>query len=316
MNPMNILIIGSEGQLGSELYDALVLKYPSAKVVCSDIRNAFPDKERNFEILDATDAPALDRIIEKYQISQIYHLAAILSARGEQNPLWAWDINMRGLLVVLEAGVKHKIHRMYWPSSIAAFGPNTPRVQTPQQVVMDPNTVYGMSKQVGELWCRYYFEKYGLDVRSLRYPGIISYKTLPGGGTTDYAIDIFHKALKGEKFTCFLGPETPLPMMYIDDAIRATLELMEAPTEQIKERTSYNLAALSFTPEQLGEAIKKAIPGFEMDYAPDFRQKIADSWPGSIDDSEARKDWGWNHQFGMDELVHVMLDGLKSGYLS
>lgn len=316
MNPMNILIIGSEGQLGSELFNALRVKYPQSQIVCSDIRNAFPEKERSFEILDATDSAALDQIIEKYQISQIYHLAAILSARGEQNPLWAWDINMRGLLVVLEAAVKHKIDRMYWPSSIAAFGPNTPRVQTPQQVVMDPNTVYGMSKQVGELWCRYYFEKFGLDVRSLRYPGIISYKTLPGGGTTDYAIDIFHKALNGEKFTCFLGPETPLPMMYIDDAIRATLELMEAPSEQIKERTSYNLAAISFTPEQLGEAIKKAIPGFEMDYSPDFRQKIADSWPGSIDDSKARMDWGWKHQFGLDELVKVMLDGLNSGNLS
>jgi len=313
---MNVLIIGSEGQLGSELFDALVTKYPHAQIVCSDIRNAFPEKNRNFEILDATDAEKLDEILSKYQITQIYHLAAILSARGEQNPLWAWDVNMRGLLVVLEAAVKHQIERMYWPSSIAAFGPNTPRVNTPQQVVMDPNTVYGMSKQVGELWCRYYFEKYGLDVRSLRYPGIISYKTLPGGGTTDYAIDIFHKALKGEKFSCFLSANTPLPMMYIEDAIRATLELMEAPKEQVKERTSYNLAAISFTPKEIGNAIKKVLPTFEMDYQPDFRQKIADSWPGSIDDTSARKDWGWKHQFGMDELVKVMLEGLKSGFLS
>lgn len=312
MMGLSILIIGSEGQLGSELFDALLKKYPTATIVCSDVRNAFPEKKRNFELLDVTQADQLDGIMQSYQINQIYHLAAILSARGEQNPLWAWNINMTGLLNVLEAGVKYKIDRMYWPSSIAAFGPTTPRLDTPQDCIMDPNTVYGMSKQVGELWCRYYFEKHGLDVRSLRYPGIISFKTLPGGGTTDYAIDIFHQALKSGSYTCFLSENTSLPMMYIDDAIRATLELMEAPAQSIKTRTSYNLSAISFTPAQLAEAIKLEIPHFTINYAPDFRQKIADSWPASIDDQTARNEWGWNHHYGMKELVQVMLEGLKS----
>lgn len=306
------LIIGSEGQLGTELYSALISKQPANSVICSDLRNAFPDNtSRIFVNLDVTNSAALEAIIQEHGVKRIYHLAAILSAKGEQNPQMAWHINMTGLLNVLELGVKYNLERVYWPSSIAAFGPNTPRIDTPQYCVMDPNTVYGMSKQVGELWCRYYHEKYGLDVRSLRYPGIISYKTLPGGGTTDYAIDIFHQALKTGSYSCFLGPDSALPMMYIDDAIRATLELMEAPAEQVKNRMSYNLSAISFTPKELAEAIQKRIPSFEISYAPDFRQAIADSWPASIDDSAARADWGWKHQFGMDELVDVMFSGLK-----
>lgn len=306
------LIIGSEGQLGTELYSALISKQSANSVICSDLRNAFPENtSRIFVNLDVTNSAALEAIIQEHGVKRIYHLAAILSAKGEQNPQMAWHINMTGLLNVLELGVKYNLERVYWPSSIAAFGPNTPRIDTPQYCVMDPNTVYGMSKQVGELWCRYYHEKYGLDVRSLRYPGIISYKTLPGGGTTDYAIDIFHQALKTGSYSCFLGPDSALPMMYIDDAIRATLELMEAPAEQVKNRMSYNLSAISFTPKELAEAIQKRIPSFEISYAPDFRQAIADSWPASIDDSAARADWGWKHQFGMDELVDVMFSGLK-----
>lgn len=311
-NMATTLIIGSEGQLGTELYSALISKQPANSVICSDLRNAFPDNtSRIFVNLDVTNSAALESIIQEHGVKCIYHLAAILSAKGEQNPQMAWHINMTGLLNVLELGVKYNLERVYWPSSIAAFGPNTPRINTPQYCVMDPNTVYGMSKQVGELWCRYYHEKYGLDVRSLRYPGIISYKTLPGGGTTDYAIDIFHQALKTKSYSCFLGPDSALPMMYIDDAIRATLELMEAPAEQVKNRMSYNLSAISFTPKELAEAIQKRIPEFQISYTPDFRQAIADSWPASIDDSAARADWGWKHNFGMDELVNVMFEGLK-----
>ena len=307
-----ILIIGSEGQLGGELFNAITKKHGTDSVVCSDLLNKFPDKKRIFEALDGTDKDAIRRAIKKHEVTVVYQLAAILSAKGEQNPMQAWDINMMALLNVLELGVEMKLAQVYWPSSIAAFGPNTPTTNTPQYTIMDPSTVYGMSKMVGELWCRYYFDRYGLDVRSLRYPGIISFKTPPGGGTTDYAIEIFHAAVKGEKYSCFLGPNTSLPMMYIDDAIRATLELMEAPKEKIKNRTSYNLAAISFTPEEIANEIKKQFPAFTWDYKPDFRQKIADSWPRSINDAEARKDWKWKHKYDLAKMVDVMINGVKS----
>jgi nucleoside-diphosphate-sugar epimerase len=263
------------------------------------------------EMLDATEASALTEIVERNGITQIYLLAAALSARGEQHPQWAWDLNMKGLLNVLELARTHKLERVFWPSSIAAFGPSTPRDATPQKTVMEPTTIYGISKLAGEGWCAWYHRNHGVDVRSLRYPGLISWKTLPGGGTTDYAIDIFHSALKFGRYTSFLGPDTRLPMMYMPDAIRATLELMDAPAEHVKERGSYNLAAVSFTPEEMAAAIRKRIPGFEITYAPDFRQAIANSWPRSIDDSSAQSDWGWRAQFDLDAIVSDMLENLR-----
>jgi nucleoside-diphosphate-sugar epimerase len=264
------------------------------------------------EVLDATQATELTDIVERHQITQIYLLAAALSARGEQHPKWAWDLNMKGLLNVLELARTHKLERVFWPSSIAAFGPTTPRDHTPQKTVMEPTTIYGISKLAGEGWCAWYHRKHGVDVRSLRYPGLISWKTLPGGGTTDYAIDIFHGALKAARYSCFLGPDTRLPMMYMPDAIRATLELMDAPANQVLERGSYNLAGISFTPQEIAGAIARHIPGFEVNYEPDFRQAIADSWPRSIDDEAARRDWGWRAQFDLDAIVQDMLTNLRA----
>lgn len=306
-----ILILGSEGQLGSELSAVLQQKYGRDQVICSDIRNSKPEADRRFLELDVMAAEKLEQLIISENITTIYLLAAVLSAKGETNPNFAWKLNMDSLLQVLGLSVKHKVNRVFWPSSIAAFGPNTPRENTPQLPYMDPNTVYGISKLAGELWCQYYFTRFGLDVRSLRYPGIISWKTPPGGGTTDYAVEIFHEALKTGSYECFLHAQTRLPMMFIDDAIRATIELMEAPAEKIKERTSYNLAAVSFTPAELAEAIRKRLPDFNISYKTDFRQAIADSWPSSIDDSAARNDWGWNHQFDTRAIVNEMLDNLK-----
>lgn len=249
-------------------------------------------------------------ILEKHDIKEIYHLAAILSAKGEQNPLFAWQLNMDSLLTVLEAG-KNQIEKIYWPSSIAVFGPDTPKENTPQNTIMSPSTVYGISKLAGERWCEYYHQHYGVDVRSLRYPGLIGYKALPGGGTTDYAVDIFHKAIAGETYECFLKNDSMLPMMYMDDAVKATIDLMESPAEKVKIRSSYNLAAMSFTPAEIANEIKKHYPNFSIQYNPDFRQEIADSWPGSIDDSAARADWGWNHSYGIKELVETMIKHLK-----
>jgi nucleoside-diphosphate-sugar epimerase len=309
-----ILILGSEGQLGSELSAVLQQQHGTDNVICTDIRNAHPAARRRFIQLDVMDAKAVEQIIIGENISTIYLLAAVLSAKGETNPNFAWKLNMDSLLQVLDLSVKHKVNRVFWPSSIAAFGPNTPRELTPQMPYMDPNTVYGISKLAGELWCQYYFMRYGLDVRSIRYPGIISWKTPPGGGTTDYAVEIFHDALKTGHYQCFLHAQTSLPMMFIDDAIRATIELMEAPADQIKQRTSYNLAAVSFTPSQLAEAIRKSLPNFKISYKTDFRQAIADSWPASIDDSAARNDWGWNHRFDTEGIVKEMLDNLKQQY--
>ena len=311
MNP-RILIIGANGQIGTDLGCALTARYGAGAVVLSDIAApaASVPAGMSHHILDATDSDALQRLVVQQGVTQIYLLAAALSARGEQHPAWAWDLNMRSLLNVLELARQVRL-RVFWPSSIAAFGPGSPKAHTPQHCVMDPGTVYGVSKLAGEGWCAWYHRVHGVDVRSLRYPGLIRWKTAPGGGTTDYAIEIFHAALRQCHYTSFLAPHTALPMMYMPDAIRATLELMDAPAHCVQERHSYNLAALSFTPAQLAEAIARQVPGFSVDYAPDYRQAIADGWPQSIDDSVARADWGWAPQFDLDAMVADMLAHLR-----
>lgn len=309
-----ILVIGAGGQLGVELTLALREKFGRENVIASDIRepHVLLAESGPFIQLDVMNSNAVAAVVKKEAITQIYLLAAILSATGEKNPLWAWDINMKSLMNVLDICVEHKVAKLYWPSSIAVFGNTTPKDDTPQKTIVEPSTVYGISKYAGELWCQYYFEKYGLDVRSIRYPGLISWKSAPGGGTTDYAIDIYIEALNKKSYTCFLSADTYLPMMYMDDAVRATLELMDAPKESIKNRMSYNLSAMSFSPEEIFESIKKRIPEFEISYAPDFRQKIANSWPSKIDDSEARKDWGWKHEYDLERMTDVMLENLKT----
>jgi nucleoside-diphosphate-sugar epimerase len=254
----------------------------------------------------------LGDLIRKNRITQIYHLAAVLSATGEKNPAFAWHLNMDGLIHVLDAAVELRIERVYWPSSIAVFGPNTPKHFTPQDTIMDPSTIYGISKLAGERWCNWYFNRHGVDVRSLRYPGLIGYKAKPGGGTTDYAVEIFFQALAEKKYTSFLSHDTYLPMMYMDDAIKATIDLMEAPAEKIRIRSSYNISAMSFCPSEIADEIKKQIPEFLISYQPDFRQAIADSWPKSVDDSQARSHWGWNHQFGLKEMVSDILQKLPA----
>lgn len=308
-----VLLTGAGGQLGLELAQALAIQFGAENVVATDINPKSVEKFDycTFEVLDITDAQLLEHLVEKYQITQIYHLAALLSAVGEQRPLFTWDLNMKGLLNVLEVARKKGLERVYWPSSIAAFGLNTPMNNTPQHTITDPNTVYGITKVAGELWCQYYFQKYGVDVRSLRYPGLIGYKTLPGGGTTDYAVDIYHKAIKGEVFECFLSEGTYLPMMYMPDAVKATLDLMNAPEEQIKIRTSYNLGGISFSPKEIYESIKKFYPDFQIQYKPDFRQKIADSWPNSIDDGDAKRDWNCSYQYDLDKMTQDMIEHLK-----
>lgn len=306
-----ILVVGANGQIGTELTAALAARHGNEAVVTSDLAPEGRVVGVAHEMLDATEASALIRIVERHEITQIYLLAAALSARGEQHPKWAWDLNMKGLLNVLELARTHKLQRVFWPSSIAAFGLSTPRDATPQKTVMEPTTIYGISKLAGEGWCAWYHRNHGVDVRSLRYPGLISWKTLPGGGTTDYAIDIFHSALKVGRYTSFLGPDTRLPMMYMPDAIRATLELMDAAPVNVRERGSYNLASVSFTPQEIAAAIRKRIPGFVIDYAPDFRQTIADSWPRSIDDTAAQTDWGWKPRFDLDAIVDDMLQNLE-----
>lgn len=307
-----ILIIGACGQLGTELTLKLRELKDTENVIASDLLDDPIDllEDGPYEKLNIMNKEAFHMILEKYDIKEIYHLAAILSAKGEQNPLFAWQLNMDSLLTVLEAG-KNQIEKIYWPSSIAVFGPDTPKENTPQNTIMSPSTVYGISKLAGERWCDYYHHHYGVDVRSLRYPGLIGYKALPGGGTTDYAVDIFHKAIAGETYECFLKNDSMLPMMYMDDAVKATIDLMETPAEKVKIRSSYNLAAMSFTPAEIANEIKKHYPNFSIQYNPDFRQEIADSWPGSIDDSEARTDWGWNHSYGIKELVETMIKHLK-----
>ncbi len=306
-----VLIVGANGQIGSELSLALAQRHGNEQVVTADLAPVGRHPQLRHEMLDATARGDLAEIVERHGITQVYLLAAALSATGEQAPLWAWNLNTSSLLNVLELARQGGIERVFWPSSIAAFGPSTPRVDTPQRTVMEPTTVYGITKLAGEGLCRWYHAHHGVDVRSLRYPGLISYKTPPGGGTTDYAVDIFHAAVKGEPYSCFLEPDEALPMMYMPDAIRATLELMEAPASCIGERGSYNVAAMSFTPRQIAAAIRRLQPGFEVRYAPDYRQAIAHAWPDSIDDSVARADWGWRPEYGLDAMVADMLAHLR-----
>lgn len=308
-----ILIIGASGQIGTELAIRLRAQYGSHKVVTSDIRenDDLLSEDGPFEVLDAIDYKAVEDVIIRYEITDVYLLAAMLSATAEKFPMRAWNLNMNALFNILNLAKENKIKKVFWPSSIAVFGPTTPSINTPQKTVMEPSTVYGISKQAGERWCEYYFNKYGVDVRSIRYPGLISYSTLPGGGTTDYAVDIYYKALKHKKYISFLNAETTLPMMFMDDAIRATMSIMEAPKNSIKIRSSYNLSGMSFSPKEIAESIKKQIPGFEISYKTDFRQEIADSWPQSIDDTNAREDWGWEHKISLEEMTSIMLENLR-----
>jgi len=308
-----ILILGACGQIGTELTLALRQKYGNESVVASDIRRSDLAELQDgpFEILDASDADALRAVCEQYKIHTIYHLVAMLSATGEKFPMKAWDLNMQSLLHVLELAREGVIQKIFWPSSIAVFGPTTPKEHTPQQTIMEPSTVYGISKLAGERWCEYYFNKYGVDVRSIRYPGLISWKSQPGGGTTDYAVEIYYQALEEGRYTSFLSENRALPMMYMDDAIRATIELTEAPAEQVKVRNSYNLAGISFDPVTIAASIAGHIEGFEMDCVPDFRENIAASWPASIDDSAAQADWNWTPEYDLEAMTAAMLGNLK-----
>lgn len=312
MNP-KILIIGACGQIGTELTQKLRKIYGTENVIASDIRKLNVDVVNSgpFEVINALDFNQIEHLVEVHQITDVYLMAALLSATAEKNPAFAWDLNMNSLFHVLNLAKAGKIKKIFWPSSIAVFGPTTPKENTPQYTIMEPSTVYGISKQSGERWCEYYHNLFGVDVRSIRYPGLISWSSPPGGGTTDYAVDIYHKALENHSYECFLSAETKMPMMYMDDAIAATIQIMQAPVEQIKIRSSYNLAAMSFTPTEIAAEIQKHIPDFTISYAPDFRQKIADSWPASIDDSRAREDWGWNHHFTLDNMTVDMLEHLK-----
>ncbi len=307
------LIIGACGQIGTELTKKLRSIYGRDTIIASDVRKGDPEFVASgpFEVVNALDYNQVQAVIEKYGVDEVYLMAALLSATAEKNPAFAWDLNTNSLFHVLNIAKDGKVKKIFWPSSIAVFGPTTPKQNTPQYTVMEPSTVYGISKQSGERWCEYYHNIYGVDVRSIRYPGLISWSTPPGGGTTDYAVDIYHKALSDGSYTCFLAEETRLPMMYMDDAIRATIEIMKAPAEDIKIRSSYNLSAMDFTPKEIAEAIAKEIPSFTIGYAPDFRQKIADSWPQSIDDSCARNDWGWKHEFDLTAMTADMLEHLS-----
>jgi nucleoside-diphosphate-sugar epimerase len=307
-----ILVIGASGQIGVELTLALRKIYGNANVVASDLReeNDLLKGTGPYVSMDVMNKEMLHVQVIRQNITQIYLLAAILSATGEKNPNLAWSLNMQSLLNVLDIAKEEKIHKVYWPSSIAVFGPTSPKKNCPQQTVIEPITVYGISKYAGEFWCNYYHQRWGLDVRSIRYPGLISYKSAPGGGTTDYAVEIFHEALEEKSYECFLEPDTYLPMMYMPDAIKATLELMEAPEEKIKIRTSYNIAGMSFSPKEIAAEIKKHIPEFTISYKPDYRQQIANSWPQSIDDSVARNDWGWKEDYDLSAMTKDMLENL------
>lgn len=308
-----ILIIGANGQLGSVLTKELQKIHGKKNVIASDI---FLDTDFDgiFEVIDATDLNAIKAIINKYSIKEIYHLAAILSAKGEEKPLSTWDLNIKMMLNVFEASRLNNVKKVFFPSSIAVFGDQAPLLNTPQSSFLNPATVYGISKAAGENWAQYYFTKYGLDIRSIRYPGIIGYQSMPGGGTTDYAVDIYHSAVKDEKFSCFLNSDTKLPMMFMNDAIRSTIELMQSPIENIKIRTSYNLAGMSFSPSEIYNEIKKSYPNFKIEYNSDFRQKIADKWPKSIDDKEARNEWGWKPEHNLSSMTLIMLEKLKEKY--
>lgn len=313
MQKDKVLILGACGQIGVELTLALRAIHGANNVIASDIReeHALLKGTGPYLVINVMDAPTILETIRREKITQIYLLAALLSATGEKNPKMAWDINMNSLLQILDLGVQENIRKIYWPSSIAVFGPTTPNAITPQQTIMEPTTVYGISKYAGELWCQYYHQRWGLDVRSLRYPGLISWKSEPGGGTTDYAVEIYHHALKSKHYTSFLKKGTYLPMMYMDDAIKGTIELMQSTASKIKSRMAYNLSAMSFSPEEIAASIQQYIPDFKIDYAPDFRQNIANSWPQSIDDSAARKDWGWQHHFDLDKMTDTMLKNLQ-----
>ncbi len=310
MSTENILIIGANGQIGIELAEALRKIYGDSHVITSDLR-PLPNQIGIFEELDVMNKNRFLEIVKKYQITQVYLLAALLSATAEKNPRLAWDLNMEGLFSILDAAKEKLIKKVYWPSSIAVFGPTTPRDNTPQYTVMEPNTIYGISKQAGERYCEYYHKKYGVDVRSIRYPGLIGWKSAPGGGTTDYAVHIYHEALKNKRYECFLNAHTTLPMMYMPDAIRGTIELMESPAEKVKIRSSYNLAGISFNPEEIAASIRAHIPEFTISYNPDFRQAIADSWPRSIEDHYAKEHWGWKPHYDLASMTKDMLDNLK-----
>ncbi|MBM3452762.1 MAG: NAD-dependent epimerase/dehydratase family protein [Bacteroidetes bacterium] len=307
------LIIGACGQIGTELVLALRKKYENETIIASDIRESIPDILANgpYIQLDILNRDEVRKYIIDQKIEHVYLLAALLSATAEKNPDFAWKLNMEGLFTILDLAKEGHINRIFWPSSIAVFGPTTPSKNTPQQTIMEPSTVYGISKLAGENWCAYYHSKFGVDVRSIRYPGLISYNSLPGGGTTDYAVDIFYSAKEGKEFSCFLGKDTELPMMFMDDAIRATLELMNADSDKISVRTSYNVAGCSFTPEKISEEIKKHLPEFKISYNPDFRQNIAETWPSTIDDSVAKKDWNWICQYNLTKIVSVMVKKIK-----
>lgn len=307
-----ILVIGSMGQIGTELVEELRIKYGVENVIAADIKDV--DKKSKtgpYETLNVLNAKRLFEIIKQYNIGEVYLLAALLSATAEANIKFAWDLNMNGLFNVLDLAKEKQIDKVYWPSSIAVFGPNTPKQNTPQYTIMEPSTVYGISKQTGERWCEYYFNKFGVDVRGLRYPGLIGYKSAPGGGTTDYAVHIFHEAMKEKRYECFLNESTMLPMMYMPDAIRATISIMESDASKIKIRSGYNIAGMSFTPNEIAAEIRKHIPEFSISYRPDSRQQIADSWPQSINDKEAREDWGWLPKYDLNEMTADMLKNIR-----
>ena len=307
-----ILIIGAGGQIGTELVLTLRGLKGNDNVVAADLRDTCPEviAAGPYIKMDVMDRAFVRDYIIREKITQVYLLAALLSATAEKNPDFAWRLNMEGLFTILDLAKEKHIKKIFWPSSIAVFGPTTPKENTPQRTVMEPTTVYGISKQAGERWCEYYFKNFGVDVRSIRYPGLISYTSLPGGGTTDYAVDIFYQAKKAKKYTSFLSENTALPMMFMEDAIRATIELMEAPIKNVGIRSSYNLAGISFTPKELATAIQQVMPDFTIDYSPDFRQQIADSWPSSIDDSAAKMDWGWKEKYGLTSMVKTMLENV------
>jgi nucleoside-diphosphate-sugar epimerase len=313
MTKQRILVIGASGQIGVELTLALREIYGNNNVIASDLREQNPLLEGSgpYVSLDVMNKEMLHVQVIRQNITQIYLLAAILSATGEKNPNLAWHLNMQGLLNVLDIAREENLHKVYWPSSIAVFGPTSPKVNCPQQTIIEPITVYGISKYAGEFWCNYYHQRFGVDVRSLRYPGLISYKSAPGGGTTDYAVEIFHEAKEEKKYQCFLNEDTYLPMMYMPDAIKATIELMEAPASKISIRTSYNISGMSFSPKEIAEEIKKHIPEFEITYKEDYRQSIANSWPQSIDDAVARNDWGWKEDYNLSTMVKDMLENIS-----
>lgn len=304
-----IMVTGAFGQIGSELVPALQMKFGKEHVIAVGNRHVPKDFDGVVETVSLPDFDRVKELIEKHDVGTVYHLVSLLSATGEKDPSFTWDLNMQSLKDFLNLAVEKKF-KLFWPSSIAAFGPTTPRENTPQRTVLEPTTMYGVTKVAGELLCQYYWKKFGVDVRSVRYPGIISWKAEPGGGTTDYAVAIYYEAIKAGKYECFVGPQTVLPMMYMDDAVKATIDLMDADPEKLTVRTSYNLAAISFSAEELAEAVNKLVK-VDVTYKPDHRQAIADSWPMSIDDSQARKDWGWKHEFDLEKMSEIMVERLR-----